>query len=267
METVMTERFEAARVTEDTDRLTAYAPLPGLGLLPVNAFLIHATEPVLVDTGLAAQRGSFMQALSGVIDPADLRWIWVTHMDADHIGNLQAVLDAAPDARLVTTYLGMGKAGLLGLPLERCYLLNPGQSLRVGDRELLAVKPPVFDAPETTGLLDRRTGTLFSSDSFGALLQETAEDAGEIASPTLREGMQLWASVDAPWLQVIHEAKFQASIDALANLKPARLLSSHLPPASGRLLEALVSNLKDATAQPAFVGPDQAQLDVMMAGA
>lgn len=263
----MTERYEAARIIEDTHRLTAYAPLPGLGLLPVNAFVIRAKEPVLIDTGLAAQRESFMQALSGVIDPADLRWIWVTHMDADHIGNLQAVLDAAPEARLVTTYLGMGKAGLLGLPLERCHLLNPGQSLQVGDRELLAVKPPVFDAPETTGLLDRRSGTLFSSDSFGALLQETAEDAEQVAAPALREGMRLWASVDAPWLQVIDEDKFQASVDSLADLKPARLLSSHLPPASGRMLEALVSNLKDAPAQPAFVGPDQAQLELMMAGA
>lgn len=263
----MTERYVAARVTEDVHRLIAYAPLPGLGLLPVNAFLIHAAEPVLVDTGLAAQRESFLQALGGVIDPADLRWIWVTHMDADHIGNLQAVLEAAPEARLVTTYLGMGKAGLLGLPLERCYLLNPGQSLQVGDRELLAVKPPVFDAPETTGLLDRRSGTLISSDSFGALLQETAEDADQIAASALREGMQLWASVDAPWLQVIDENKFQASVDALADLKPARLLSSHLPPASGRMLEALVSNLKGAPAQPAFVGPDQAQLELMMAGA
>lgn len=263
----MTERYEAARIIEDTHRLTAYAPLPGLGLLPVNAFVIRAKEPVLIDTGLAAQRESFMQALSGVIDPADLRWIWVTHMDADHIGNLQAVLDAAPEARLVTTYLGMGKAGLLGLPLERCHLLNPGQSLQVGDRELLAVKPPVFDAPETTGLLDRRSGTLFSSDSFGALLQETAEDAEQVAAPALREGMRLWASVDAPWLQVIDEGKFQASVDALADLKPARLLSSHLPPASGRMLEALVSNLKDAPAQPAFVGPDQAQLELLMAGA
>lgn len=263
----MTERYEAARIIEDTHRLTAYAPLPGLGLLPVNAFVIRAKEPVLIDTGLAAQRESFMQALSGVIDPADLRWIWVTHMDADHIGNLQAVLDAAPEARLVTTYLGMGKAGLLGLPLERCHLLNPGQSLQVGDRELLAVKPPVFDAPETTGLLDRRSGTLFSSDSFGALLQETAEDAEQVAAPALREGMRLWASVDAPWLQVIDEDKFQASVDALADLKPARLLSSHLPPASGRMLEALVSNLKDAPAQPAFAGPDQAQLELMMAGA
>lgn len=263
----MTERYEAARIIEDTHRLTAYAPLPGLGLLPINAFVIRAKEPVLIDTGLAAQRESFMQALSGVIDPADLRWIWVTHMDADHIGNLQAVLDAAPEARLVTTYLGMGKAGLLGLPLERCHLLNPGQSLQVGDRELLAVKPPVFDAPETTGLLDRRSGTLFSSDSFGALLQETAEDAEQVAAPALREGMRLWASVDAPWLQVIDEDKFQASVDALADLKPARLLSSHLPPASGRMLEALVSNLKDAPAQPAFAGPDQAQLELMMAGA
>lgn len=263
----MTERYEAARITEDTHRLTAYAPLPGLGLLPVNAFVIRAAQPVLVDTGLAAQRDNFLQALGSVVDPAELRWIWVTHMDADHIGNLLAVLDAAPDARLVTTYLGMGKAGLMGLPLERCYLVNPGQSLQVGDRELLAVKPPVYDAPETTGLLDRRSGMLISSDSFGALLQTPAEDASEIERNALREGMQLWASVDAPWLQVIDDSRFQASIDKLAALKPARLLSSHLPPADSGMLDTLVVNLKAASAVPAFVGPDQAQLELMMAGA
>ncbi len=46
------------RVGADTDLLPAYVPLPGLGVLPVNAYVIHAREPVLVDTGLgvAARR-------------------------------------------------------------------------------------------------------------------------------------------------------------------------------------------------------------------
>ncbi|MBX3473388.1 MAG: MBL fold metallo-hydrolase [Planctomycetes bacterium] len=261
----MISEYEAAQVSDDTFRLAAFTPLPGLGLLPVNAFLIRGAEPVLVDTGLAGQRDSFLRALVSVIDPAELRWIWITHMDPDHIGSLQPVLEAAPQARLVTTYLGMGKAGLLGLPLNRVYLLNPGQSLAVGDRELLAIKPPVFDAPETTGLFDRSSGTLISSDSFGAVLQSPMESASEVPDAELREGMGLWASVDAPWLQLVDQSRFQDSIDALAALRPSRVLSSHLPPAEGPSLTRVLANLKAVTDVPAFLGPDQAQLELMMA--
>lgn len=39
---------------------------------------------------------------------------------------------------MITTFLGMGKMGLHGLPVERVHLLNPGQRLAVGDRELVA---------------------------------------------------------------------------------------------------------------------------------
>lgn len=258
---------EAAQIAGDTYRLTTFFPLPGLGLLPVNAFLIRGAEPVLIDTGLAAQRESFLRALGSVIDPAELRWIWVTHMDADHIGNLDAILQAAPNARMVTTYLGMGKAGLVGLPVERSYLLNPGQRLNVGDRELLAVKPPVFDAPETTGLFDQRSGHLFSSDSFGALLQQPAESAEQVTADALLDGMRLWASVDAPWLQVVHQPKFKASVDELRRLQPKRILSSHLPPAEGAARDTLFRNMESVTEAAAFVGPDQAQLELMMAGA
>ena len=82
----------------------------------------------------------------------------------DHLGNIEAVLTEAPNARVVTSYIGMAKMGLHGLPLDRVYLLNAGQSLNVGDRELLAVKPPTFDAPETTGLFDPTSQSLISAD-------------------------------------------------------------------------------------------------------
>lgn len=85
-------------------------PLPGLGLLPVNAYLIHARQPVLVDTGLAALGDDFLHSLRGLIDPAALRWIWITHCDADHIGNLRSVLDQAPRAHR-HELPGRGQAG------------------------------------------------------------------------------------------------------------------------------------------------------------
>jgi Metallo-beta-lactamase superfamily len=248
------------RVGPDTDMISAYTPLPGLGLLPVNAYVIHAREPVLVDAGMTGLRDAFMAALCKLIDPRALRWIWITHADADHIGNLRAVLDEAPQARIVTNYLGVGKLGLQMFPLERTYMLNPGQALDVGDRRLLAQRPPVYDAPETMAAFDERTGHLFSSDCFGAVMREPAEVAAGIARDALHEGLSLWSRVDAPWLSQIGREQLDAAARPLRELRPRLILGSHLPPAAN-LDERLYAGIAAALSAPPFVGPDQATLE------
>lgn len=255
--------LEARNVAPDITSLVSYIPIPGYGVLPVNAFVIHAREPVLVDTGLASLKSDFMRELRSVIDPKDLRWIWITHTDMDHLGNFEAVLAEAPNARVVTTYIGMAKMGLHGLPLDRVFLLNPGQSLDVGDRKLLAVKPPTFDAPETTGLFDSKSATLISADCFGALMDQPAENAAMIEKTALRDGSMLWSSVDAPWLGMIDPEKFSHTLSAIEKLNVNTVLSSHLPPADG-MTKVLLNILAEAYQAPAFVGPDQHALEAMM---
>lgn len=257
------QQFAPRTVATDTQSLISYVPVPGYGVLPVNAFLIHATQPVLVDTGLPVLRNEFLQSLSSLIAPEELRWIWITHADVDHLGSLEAVLAQAPNARLVTTYIGMAKMSLQQLPIDRVYLLNPGQRLDVGDRQLLAVRPPTFDAPETTGLLDTRTRVLFSADSFGALMDEPVENAAELAPADLRNGQITWATIDAPWLQFVDERKFTANVNNVAQLDPSVVLSAHLPPAHD-MTRTLCTNLIAAHQAPAFEGPDQAALERMM---
>jgi hypothetical protein len=253
-------------VAPDIQSLVSYLPVPGFGVLPVNAFVIKAAQPVLVDTGLAALRQDFLQSLRSIIDPQDLRWIWLTHMDPDHVGNLQAVLDEAPNARVITTYLGMGKLGLLQLPVDRVHLLNPGQCLDVGNRQLTSIAPPCFDAPETCGFFDDRSGALFSADCFGALLSEPVQNAADIAAADLREGLVAWSTVDAPWLHMIDQFKFGEALKSVSRLNPNFVLSNHLPPAE-QMTDTLLAHLAAAQDAPRFVGPDQAMLEQMMSAA
>src|SRR3974377_1300587 len=80
----------------DIDVLTSNVAIPGLGLVPVNAFVLKGSEPVLVDTGTVVDSEEFMTVLRSVIDPADLKWIWLTHTDFDHIGSLHQLLARKP---------------------------------------------------------------------------------------------------------------------------------------------------------------------------
>jgi hypothetical protein len=206
-----------------------------------------------------------MDEVRSVIDPSDLSYLWLTHPDADHIGSLRAILDEAPQMKLVTTYLGYGILGLImDIPLDRIYLVNPGEGLDVGDRVLRAYKPASFDNPSTTGFFDEKSRTLFSSDSFGALLQSTAEDASDISADDLRAGQITWATVDAPWLHRIDQGKFAASLNVVREMAPERILSSHLPPAKGSFTDFFIESLASAPDAPAFIGPNQAALETMI---
>ena len=80
----------------DIEVLTSNFPIPGYGLVPINAFVIQGSEPILVETGAAIESAEFMAALRKVIDPADLKWIWLSHTDFDHIGSVHQLLRGEP---------------------------------------------------------------------------------------------------------------------------------------------------------------------------
>jgi len=209
-----------------------------------------------------------MAALRSVIDPATLRWIWLTHTDFDHIGSLLTLVEENPHLRVITSFLGVGIMGLSStpLPMDRVHLINAGQSITVGDRRLTAVKPPTFDNPITTGFLDDRTGALFSSDCFGAILPEVPENAADLGAGELRAGQIRWASVDSPWLHDVDRAAFGRKLDQLRATEPSMVYSSHLPPAPGSLLGDFVESLAMTPDADQFNGPDQAALEAMLAG-
>lgn len=250
------------------DVVTTVADLPALGSIAINAFVLHGSEPILVDTGTVAGSVEFIDALISVIDPVDLRWLWLTHTDFDHIGSLAYLLDLNPELRVITSFLGTGIMGLSSTPLamDRVHLVNPGQAVSVGDRTLTAIKPPIYDNPVTAGFIDDRTGILFSSDCLGALLPEVPENAGDLDTDVLQAGQIRWATIDSPWVHGVDRDVFGRALAELRSIAPTLVCSSHLPPAPGAMLDLFVDSLAAAPDAERFVGPDQAALEAMMAG-
>jgi hypothetical protein len=261
--------MEKHRVGTDVTVLSDQAEVPGIGHLPVNTFVLHAEQPLVIDTGLSTPDKDFVAELADVIDPADVRWIWITHPDRDHTGGLWSLLEAAPNARLVTTFIGVGIMSTeWQVPMDRVYLLNPGQRLDLGDRTVTGYRPPLFDNPATVGLLDDSTGALFASDCFGGPMASaelaTGGDVRAVGDEDRRAAQLLWAAIDSPWVLSVDQRKFADSVDAFRRLDPSAILSTHLPPAVG-MNDAMFGMLDEAPNAPEFVGPDQAALEALLA--
>ena len=253
------------QVAPDIEVLPAHFEIPGMGFLQVNAYVIKATEPVLVDTGMGREREEFMEALRSVINPRDLRWVWLTHDDADHTGSLRKVLEAAPAARLAVNALAMLKMSMeWQVPMDRAYWLNSGDSIRAGDRRLTAVRPPLFDNPATIGIYDDKSEAFFSADCFGGIIPSPAQKADEVTERDLAQGMISWASADSPWIHWVEPREFSRALDKIRQFVPKMMLSGHLPPAwgkTGKFLELLATI---PTSIP-FVAPNQTTLEQIMA--
>lgn len=252
--------------TADVHVLPTSLSLPGVGVLTINAFVLLAEEPVLVDAGIGVDGPAFVEALGGIVDPADLRWIWLTHDDADHTGSLQRVMELAPQARLVTHAFGALRQGTAWpVPLDRVRAIRVGDTLDVGDRTLTAVRPPLFDNPMSTGIVDGRTGALFSVDAFGAILPASVQDVADVSDADLTVGMAGWALMDSPWVHLVDGDRFGEVLAGVRDLSPSHIFSSHLPSTAGTSLEQLLGIVAQLPAADRFVPPGPDEFAAMVA--
>ena len=255
---------EPYQLTENIEILPSFFPIPGMGFLAVNAFLIKASEPVLVDTGMGIDSPDFMKSLEAIMDPQDLRWIWLTHDDVDHTGSLQRILEAAPNARLAANSLAVLRSSTSWpVPMDRVYWLNPGDTIKAGDHELTAVRPPIFDNPTTIGVYDKKSEALFSADFFGAIIPSPIKDIQDLATADLAQGMISWASADSPWIHLVESGRFSKELDRIRRIDPKRIFSAHLPPAFGKT-EQLIEILENLPASTPFTTPDQSALEQIL---
>jgi glyoxylase-like metal-dependent hydrolase (beta-lactamase superfamily II) len=253
------------RGADDVHVFPANLTLPGMGVLPVNAYLLMAEEPVLIDTGLAIDEEEFIAALSSVIDPRRIRWVWLTHDDADHTGNLQRVMELAPDATLVTHgFSALRMSTWWPVPMDRVHAVRPGNEVVVGDRTLTAVTPPLFDNPMSIGVLDGSTGALFSVDAFGAIIPEATQHASDVPPEALAGGMLGWATSDSPWAHLVDRERFGEVLRRVRDLQPSRIFSAHLPAASGTSLEEFLAVLERVPDAEPDVPPDAEEFGQMI---
>ena len=70
----------------------------------INSMVILGSEPVIVDTGTPANRKQWLEDVFSLVEPEDVRWIFLSHDDVDHTGNLDEAMAVCPNANVVCNW-------------------------------------------------------------------------------------------------------------------------------------------------------------------
>jgi flavorubredoxin len=231
-------------------------------VVPLNAMVIRGAEPVVVDTGVADNREHFFEDLFSIVEPDEIRWVFISHDDIDHTGNLNELMALAPNATVVVNWYLQERMGstLQVSPLRQRWVAD-GESFDAGDRTLTALRPPAYDSPTTRGLYDPTTGVYWTSDAFGTPMITPITDTTDLPEEMFDLGMATFNRYVAPWIEIVREDAFQASVDRVAGLTPTAMVGCHSPVISGGLVDRAIDVMRRSPAAGILPMADQSVLD------
>jgi flavorubredoxin len=232
----------------------------------VNSMVITGPEPIVVDTGTVANRQQWMADVFSLVEPRDIRYVFLSHDDHDHVGNLIPLLEAAPQATLLTTWFSQERlAGDLHVPLHRVRWVNDGERFEAGGRTFSVVRPPLYDAPTTRGLYDPASGVYWAVDTYGTPVTAPTDDVAELDRAFWDEMFAGFNPANSPWAQIVDAGLFGREVDRVERMAPTVIASAHGPVITGANVAEAHRKMRRIAGGEPMPQPTQADLDAMLA--
>lgn len=133
-----------------------------------NSYIIRGEKLALVDTSHEKFRQLYLDTLTGLINPADIDYLIISHTEPDHSGLVRDILQLAPQATVVGAKVAIQfLENLVHQPFKRLLVKN-GDKLDLGNGHVLEfVSAPNLHWPDTIFTYDAKTQVLFTCDAFG----------------------------------------------------------------------------------------------------
>ena len=255
------------RIAPEPFLIPNLAPAEPGTFVQVNSLLIRGEEPIIVDTGAPVHREHWLEQVYSLVDPEDVRWVFLSHDDGDHTGSLYDVLEASPAATLVTNFFAWERLALErpAVAPDRMIWRGPNESFDAGDRRLRLVVPPIFDGPTTRALYDERTGVLWAVDSFAALTTGAVHEVEEVPKDLYEDSFQLFNSMISPWHEWLDPVAYNRHVDTVEALRPQVVASAHGHVLRGGDIHDAFDRVRTLAGQPRIAPPGQSALDELLA--
>lgn len=221
----ITNSGSGTSIAEIADRIYRIStPLPPNPAMPggfsFNQFLLRDDEPVLFHTGPRKLFPLVREAIETVMPVAELRYLGISHVEADECGAVNELLEVAPRAVPLCGMVAK-MVSVDDLADREARGLADGEELSIGDKTLRWLDAPHLPHGWDCGyLFEDSTSTLFCGDLFtqpGA--EHPAVTEGDILGPSeaMRSAMDYYA----------HSASTAELFDKLRATEPELLACMH----------------------------------------
>lgn len=160
-----------------TDLFEGQYPVPNG--MSYNSYVILDEKVAVMDTVDARFGQEWLANLAQVLDGRKPDYLIVQHMEMDHAANIKKFMEKYPETMIVSNaqaFVMMGQFFNDDFDGHQ-YVVNNGDSLRLGHHHLTFVFAPMVHWPEVMVTYDSFDRVLFSADGFGKFgAQDVQED-------------------------------------------------------------------------------------------
>jgi len=188
-----------------------------------NAYLIVDERIVLVDTVKHYLFHEMLSRIREIIDPSRIDYILSNHVEMDHSGSIQKMLDIAPAARVITSV--QGEKGLYRHYKREWdfHVVRSGDTLDIGKRTLHFVHTPMVHWPDSMVTYIPADRLLLPNDAFGQHIASSERYDNEIEWGILKEEAgKYYANIVLPYGKQVQKA-----IGVLSGLDIDMIAPSH----------------------------------------
>ena len=212
-----------SEIAPDLYRISTFVPDFNLQF---NQFLVRDEEPLLFHTGPRAMFPTVRDAVATVLDPATVKWIGFSHLEADECGSLREWQQLAPKSMALCSLIGKM------VSIDDCMAARPAVGMKDGEvmstgkyRFRFLHTPHVPHGWDAGMLFEETQRTLLCSDLF--------HQAGDVEPCTPSDLLGRCRQVLVEYQQgplanyVPYSTLTDATLHRLAGLQPKTLAAMH----------------------------------------
>jgi len=188
-----------------------------------NAYLVIDKKVTLIDTVKNHLFDDMIERIKDVINPENIDYIVVNHVEMDHSGSVPDIVSVARKAKIVSNSRGINGIKKHYGENFNFQEVKTGDVLDIGERKIKFIETPMIHWPDNMVEFVDGEGLLFSNDSFGQHIASTERFDDEFSFDiVLEEAKKYYANIVLPY-----SSQVQKILDLLSNFKVEMILPSH----------------------------------------
>jgi len=163
--------------------------------------LLNNGCPLIFDAGSHIHRGQIMTDLKELLGDNSPNYVFLTHTELPHTGNLSAIFEEWPETKLVVSSAILPHVELpWWVKEDQIQYGYAGTDETYAGRRISFSDGILKDQPGTHWMFDEEVGVLFTADAFGYLFPQTAD---------LKFDDELEDGIPTDWFLRYHESAFR----------------------------------------------------------